>query len=87
MVTCESGCPVVIENWLAPQAANPSGEGTDGKFPINFAKHEGPICVLLTFGSYADNVEKVNTPLKLEVDTLESVTARSRPPNFIRCLP
>jgi hypothetical protein len=87
MVTSDCGCPVVIENWLAPQFANATGEGTEGKSAINFAKHDGAICVLLTFGSYADNVEKVNTPLKLEVDTLESVTARSRPPNFIKCLP
>src|SRR5580692_8254089 len=84
MVTSDCGCPVVIENWVAPQFANAAGVGTVGNAAINIDKHEFPAC---TLGSYAASVEKVNTPLKLEVDTLESVTARSRPPNFIKWLP
>jgi hypothetical protein len=84
MVTSESGCPVVIENWLAPQFANAAGVGTVGNAAINIDKHEFPGC---TLGSYPASVEKVKAPLKFVNDTLESVSARSRPPNFIKWLP
>src|SRR5271170_5004774 len=83
IVTSESGCPVVIENWLAPQFFNPAGVGTVGNAAINSDKQEPDG----TLGSYADKVENVNAPLKFAFDTLESVIARSRPPNLIRCLP
>src|ERR1700688_1775634 len=83
-VTVESGCPVVMENWVAPQFANWLVVGTFGSAAISVDKHEVPGTTLV---SYCCNEEKVKVPLKPEVDTLESVDARNRPPNFIKWLP
>jgi hypothetical protein len=80
-VTIESGCPVVMENCVAPQFANWLVVGTFGSAAINVDKQDAPGTTLV---SYCCSEEKVNAPLKPEVDVFESVLARNRPPNFIK---
>src|SRR5580704_13103747 len=86
-LTSESGCPVAIENWLAPQPNKSPEVGSVGNAAINGARQAAPPSGFFPYPDVFDREEKVNTPLKFAFETLESVIARSRPPNFTKWVP